>query len=510
MNGNISANKTIAKNTLFLYFRLFATLLIGLYTSRIVLRELGITDYGINNVVGSLLSLFTFIQGSLSSASSRFLAFEIGRGKEGNLNKVFCMTINIHILFSIIVIILCETVGLWYVYNLMVIPPHRFTAALIVYQMSLVGSVLSILVVPYNAMIIAQEHMNAFAYLSIINVVFKLLVAYVLCITPIDKLVTFSILTVCFSIIVNILYVIYCNRKFVDCKYRKLWDIPLFKDMMAYSGWTIASYASIVVSQLSNLLVNSFFGPIVNAARAVSVMVQQNVYAFVSNFQVALNPQIIKNYAADNKERVFELVNLSQKISFSLMLILFLPVLTNIDFILDLWLVEVPLYTGPLVILVAISSFFIAIVNPLGVIGEAANRLKLYNSVTVPFYLLSIVVVYIALRMGCSVIQMFLIFSIFDALYFLVALRVIREICNIPIKSQLLFYVRTIIALVISGAFGYFINSLNYSDFYNFIIKLSLSLVMAILIISFVVLSAKERNLLSYYLVNKLRKHSRQ
>lgn len=506
MGYNIAdSNKTIAKNTIFLYIRMFVTLVVGLYTSRIVLRELGIVDYGINNVVGSLLALFTFIQSSLSSASSRFLAFEIGKGEDGNLNNVFCLTINIHLLFAIIVFVLCETFGLWYVYNMLVVPPDRFFAALIVYQMSVIGSMLSILVVPYNAMIIAQEHMGAFAYLSIINVLFKLMVAFILCVTPIDKLITFSILCVCFSCIVNILYLYYCNKRFEDCRYHKLWDAYLFKDMMAYSGWSIASYTPIVINQLSNVLINLFFGPVVNAARAVSSTVQQNVVAFVWNFQVALNPQIIKNYSANNMNRVFELVNISQKISFSLMFVLFLPILTNIEYFLNLWLVEVPQYTAPLVILVAISSIFLTIVNPLGVIVEAANRLKIANLITMPYYVISVLTVYMALYAGCDVITMFSIFALFDAFYFLLSLKITQLICGIPIKSQIFFYCRTLLSVVVGGIVGYFISDIVMTPFIGLVIKVVLSVIVAILIVLFMVLSLTDRMMIKTTIKTKFK-----
>lgn len=506
MSDSVAANKTIAKNTIYLYIRLFATLIIGLYTSRIVLRELGVSDYGINNVVSSLLSLFTFIQGSLSSASSRFFAFSIGKGDVKYLNKVFCITVNIHIFFSILVFFVGESIGLWYIYNVLVVPPDRFFAACVVYQMSIIGSILSILVVPYNAMIIAQEHMNAFAYLGIVNILFKLLVAFILCITPIDKLITLSILGVCFSSLINILYVFYCKSRFRECNYSMMWDKLLVRDMMVYSGWSIVSYAPIVVAQLSNLMVNSFFGPVVNAARAVSLTVQQNVVAFVTNFQVALNPQIIKNFAANNMERVFELVNISQKISFSLMFMLFLPILTNVDYILSLWLVEVPIYTNSLVIIVAISSIFMSIVNPLGVIGEAANRLKLFNSISLPYYVISVMIVYIALYWGCDVILMFSIFTLFDVLYFLVAIRIVRFVCDLPYWNQLIFYLRTILVMIIGSLGSFYINKLLLEPFCGLVIKSILSLFLAILLVEFLVLSSKERSIMHNFIASKLKK----
>lgn len=509
MDNSHAANKKIAKNTIYLYIRMFATLVVGLYTSRIVLRELGITDYGINNVVSSLLTLFTFIQGSLSSAASRFFAFEIGKGEGGDLNKIYCLTVNIHIIFSIAILVLCETLGVWYVNNMLVVPTDRFFAALVVYQMSVIGSILTLMVVPNVAMIIAQEHMSAFAYLSIVNVLFKLLVAYILCVTPIDKLITLSILGVCICGITNMLYVLYCTKIFKEeCKYRRLWDARLFKEMMAYSGWSIASYAPVVVTQLSNLLINAFFGPVVNAARAVANTVQQNVISFVANFQIALNPQIIKNYAANDRKRVFELVNMSQKISFSLMFILFFPILTNVNFLLNLWLVEVPVYTDTLVVLVAISSIFLTIVNPLGVIAEAANRLKIANIIAIPYYAFSVLFVYIALRMGCDVIGMFSLFAIFDILFFLVSLSFTYIICKIPLRNQLFFYFRALLAVLLGCIIGYYIiDSIMIGSFVGFILKTCASVLFSLIIIMFIILSKGERIMVLYLIRGRLRKH---
>lgn len=504
MGDTQNSNKTIAKNTFFLYIRMFFAMIVSLYTSRIILRELGIIDFGINNVVGSVLALFTFIQGSLSSASSRFLAFEIGK-ENGNINKVFCLTLNIHLIFAVLILLLCETVGLWYFYNKLVLPVDRFNAALVVYHMSVIGSVLTLLVIPYNAMIIAQEHMKAFAFLGIINVLFKLLVAYVLCVTPFDKLITNSVLITGFGLLINVMYYCYCKKKFIECNYQKCWDSKLFREILVYSGWSIASYSSVVVSQLSNLLINAFFGPVVNAARAITNTVQQNISSFVLNFQIAVNPQIIKNYASNNFERVFSLTIISQKISFALLYILFLPLLTNIDYILSIWLVEVPAYSNSLVIIISISCVFLTIVNPLSVIAEAANKLKIYNLVSIPYYFISIIVVYVALLSGCDVNVMFLIYAIFDVCYFLVIMRVTHTFISISYRQQLNTFARVFIAVIIGVIYG---SLCDYFELPNalieFFIKAAVSFGFALAVLTSVVLTKNERILVLNVIKSKV------
>lgn len=502
MESKFSSNKTIAINTAFLYIRMFLTVVVTLYTSRIVLRELGIVDFGIYNVVGSLLALLTFIQGSLSSSASRFLAFAIGKEEKGNINTVFCTILNIHFIFAVLLVIVSETIGLWYFYNKLVIPIDRFNAAMWVYQMSIVGSALSLMVVPYNAMIIAHERMKAFAYLSIITVFLKLGIAIALCYTPIDKLITYSLLGVLVNACVNILYYKYCKKQFEASAFKKVWNKPLFKEILVYSAWSIVSYTPLVVTQISNLLVNAFFGPVVNAAKGVASAVQQNVNGFVLNFQIALNPQIIKNYADDDYRRVIELVIMSQKISFVLIYALFIPLLINIRYVLGLWLVEVPEYSEYLVILVSIGGAFLSLTNPLGEIASAANKIKFLNLSTLPYYVISVIVVYIALKFGCSVVTAFIIFTAFDICFFIVVLNVIRKFYDIPVSQQFNTYIRVIVSVVLGLLFGYFVWNINIDGFLGFIVKCILGEVFAISVLLTIFLNGTER-LIAYKIFRK-------
>lgn len=499
------SNKRIVINTIMLYVRMFVTMIVGLYTSRIVLRELGVEDYGLNNVVGSLLSLFTFIQGSLSSSASRFLSFELGKGSKGNLNKVFCMTQNIHFIFALIVLIVAETVGLWYMYNKMVIPPGRFHAAMVVYQLSTLSAIFSIFVVPYNAMIIAQERMKAFAYLSIVNVFAQLFNAFMLCITPFDKLITMAVLTFILAFITRSLYVSYCNKYFPEVRFRRVWDKAIFREMFVFSAWSVCSYSRIIIDQASNVMVNAFFGPVVNAARAVANSVQKATYTFAINFQFALNPQIVKGYAAEDKKRVIELVDMSQKVSFSLLYVVMFPLLVNLHFVLNLWLVEVPEYSEQLVVIICLSYLFVAISNSLDVVAEAANRLKRLNAFNVPYYALSLLVAYLVLRMGGSVVAFYATFALFEAGAYLVKLYAVNGICRLPIAHELWLFARVMFTIVASFGMAYLLMQYFPEGVGGFFLKAFVALCFAIAWIAIVILGQRERQMAITLILKKLK-----
>lgn len=482
---------------------MFAVLLVGLYTSRITLRELGLIDYGLMSVVTSLLTIFTFIQGSLSAAASRFFSFELGRREGGDLHKIFCIIQNIFFGFSILVLIVAETAGLWYFYNKMIIPADRMSACLIVYQLSIVSAIYTILVIPYNAMIIAQERMGAFAYLSIVNVVGRLVMAYILCITPIDKLITFALLTFALNFYIRILYVRYCNKHFRESKYEWLWDKAVFKDIAVYTGWSVVANSRSFIDQASNLLINLFFGPVVNAARSVANTIQSAVYGFVLNFQIAVNPQITKNYAANETNKVHEIVELSQKISFSLFFVILLPLLSNLDAVLDLWLVEVPEYTQPLLMINSLSILFLALANPLSVIPHAANRLKMYNLTTMPVYLLSLPVSYFILKMGASVITLYMLMLSIEILSFILHIHVANKICSISLRSQYLYLVKVVLSIICAAGIIYYMMNYFENGLVAFLEKATISASYAIVWLWIVILNRQDRMSVKNLIISK-------
>ena len=327
-NQTSDNNKRIAKNTLLLYVRMLFMMGISLYTSRVVLNTLGIEDYGIYNVVGGVVAMFGFINGSMSSATQRYITFALGKGDKQRLQTVFSTTLQIHTLIALIIILLGETIGLWFLYNKMQIPADRMDAAFWVLQCSIISTVVMIVSVPYNADIIAHEKMSAFAYISILEVVLKLMIVYMLVIFSFDKLILYSFLILSIQVLIRFCYSIYCNRHFEETKYKNVWDKSLFKEMTGFAGWSMfGNLAGVLFNQGLNMLLNVFFGPVVNAARGVAVQVQNAVQQFVGNFQMALNPQITKTYAQGDLESMHKLMYRSAKFSF------FFTILTLITYI---------------------------------------------------------------------------------------------------------------------------------------------------------------------------------
>ena len=291
-------NKTIAKNTLMLYLRSFLMMGIGLYTSRIILKTLGVTDFGIYNAVGGIIAIVGFISSSLSNATSRFITIAIGKGQQEFINKTFGNIKIIYYLLCVIVVIVGETIGLWFLYGKMDIPEGRMNAAFWVFQYSILSTVIGLICVPYNSAIIAHERMSAFAYISLIDVILKLLICFLLQVIPYDKLIVYASLFFCIEIIDRLIYAIYCNRHFEEVRVKAKIDRKQFKEILSMSGWSLSGNLFWVLNtQGVNLILNVFFGPVVNAARGIAIQVQGVLGQFVSNFQTAINPQITKTYA---------------------------------------------------------------------------------------------------------------------------------------------------------------------------------------------------------------------
>ena len=343
MQNSQQNNKRIAKNTILLYVRMILVMGVTLYTSRIILRALGVSDYGIYNVVGGVVSMFGFINTSLGGASSRFITYALGKGDKEELQKIFNCVVTIHYLIALIVLVLAETIGLWFVTEKLVIPEGREPAAFWVYQSSVLAAFIMLASTPFNGLIIAHERMGAFAYISIFETLSKLLICFLLFIIPFDRLIVYSVLIVLTQTVVRLLYTFYCNKHFEESHYKLVWDKEKSKKIFAYAGWTMNGELAIVgYTQGLNILLNLFFGPVVNASRGIAVQVQGAVMQFFKNFQVAVRPQIIKSYAQGDFSYMHKLVLSCSRYSFYLMLIVSLPVLFQTEYILKLWLGTVP------------------------------------------------------------------------------------------------------------------------------------------------------------------------
>lgn len=394
-------NNQIAKNTLFLYFRMIIITIVGLYTSRVVLNTLGVSDYGIYNLVGGIVTMLSFLNSAMTASSQRFISYELGTNNIFRLKAVFCTSVTIHIIISLIILIIAETVGLWFINNHLNIPEDRMIAANWVYQCSLLTFVVNVLSVPYNSCIVAHEKMAAFAYISILEVFLKLFVVYVLLITSYDKLIVYSILIVCVSIFIRFCYSLYCRRHFEECKYYFTCDKQLFKEMFSFATWSlIGNMGFSFKDQLSNVILNIFYGTTLNAARGIAIQVSTIVNTFSSNLSMALKPQITKQYATGNVEESIKLVYSGSRYTFFLLSIISIPVIINVDYILYLWLGNVPEYTSYFLILSLATSLLYSLSECVTTAIQATGKVKVFQIGICVLMLSELPFGYIFLKMG--------------------------------------------------------------------------------------------------------------
>ena len=396
-------NARIAKNTIFLYFRMILLMAVSLYTSRVVLSTLGIEDYGIYNVVGGIVSMLAFFNGTMSGVTQRYITFAIGERDEEKIQKVFSTALWLHWLIAFVIFIFSETIGLWFVVNKLTIPNDREFATFWVYQFSLLTTIVLVVSIPYNACLIAYEKMSAFAYISITEAIFKLLIVYVISVAGNDKLIVYAALLLFLQLIVRLCYSMYCRRNFPESRAPLRYEKHRLKEMFAYSGWTSLGHLAIVgYTQGLNILLNIFFGPVVNAARGVSVQVQSAVTRFVTNFQMALNPQITKSYAANNLDYMHKLVLYSSKYAFFLMLLLSFPIIINAEYILGLWLGNVPQYTVAFVRLTLVISTIESLKGSVLTSLHATGRIRKVQIIESCSLLMIVPISYLILKSGVA------------------------------------------------------------------------------------------------------------
>ena len=438
MSDTSANNKRIAKNTLLLYVRMLFMMAISLFTSRVILATLGVEDYGIQNVVGGIVAMFGFLNGSMSSATQRYITFALGKGDKDRLQTVFCTALQIHALIAVIIVLLGETVGLWFLYNKMQLPADRMDAAFWVLQCSIVSTVVMIVSVPYNACIIAHEKMSAFAYISVLEAVLKLVIVYLLLVFPFDKLIVLAVLTLIVQLFIRFCYSIYCHRHFEETKYKHVWDKSLFKEMNSFAVWSLWGNLSVVLyTQGLNMILNVFFGPVVNAARAIAVQVQGAVQQFVGNFQMALNPQITKNYASGNLEQMHSLMFRSARFSFLLLFFLSLPVLLETEFILTLWLKTVPENAVVFTQIMICISLIYTTANPCVIANQATGKVKVYQMVVGGILLTILPISYIVLKLGAPAYSVFIVHFCVESVAQFTRMYMLRKLIFLPVRHYL-------------------------------------------------------------------------
>lgn len=428
-------NKRIAKNTMLLYVRMLFIMGVQLYTSRVVLNTLGVVDYGLYNVVGGIVTMFAFLNGAMVTSTQRYITFELGKGNMQRLKEVFTTCVQIHLIISLIIIILGETIGLWFLYEKMVIPDDRFSAAMWVYQLSIFTMCIQVMSVPYNSDIVAHEQMGIFAAISVVEVILKLVVVYMLVIGDFDKLIMYAILIACVQLFIQLLYKGYCNRHFIESKIVRAFDKQLAKEMGKFMGWNIwGNLAATLFGTGLNLLLNVFFGPVVNAARAIAVQVETAIANFSSNFLMAVNPQITKLYAQNNLQDMHKLLFRASKFTFILMLIISLPVVVETDMILKMWLKIVPDYTVIFLRLLLAIVIIDSVARPLMTAAAATGDVKLYQSLIGGILLSIVPIAYIVLKLGGSPASVYVVHLIICIIAFLTRLWIIKPMIKLSIR----------------------------------------------------------------------------
>lgn len=422
--------KKIAKNATFLYIRMFFILICNLIVVKVVLNALGAEDYGINNVVGGIVMMFAFLTSTMTAASQRFFSFELGKKDLEGLSHFFLTTLWGYLGIAAIVLIVAETIGLWFVINKLTILPSRLDAAIWVYQSSIISFIFGILAIPFNSIIIAREKMNVYAYIGILEVILRLCVAYTLFIYFGDRLKFYAILQAFALSIPSFIYIIWGCSRFDECKIKKYWNKKIFKEIFSYSCWNLfGAMASILRSQGINILLNIFFGPIVNASRAIAYQVSSAINQFVLNFFKAVQPQIVKSYAANERKQMLELVYTSSKYCFYLLFILALPVFIGTPFILSVWLGNIPENTVIFTRLVIILALIESTIYPLQTALMSTGNIKWYQIITGGLLLLNLPISWLFLYVG---------FEATSTFYVAIIIALISQISRVIFMKKML------------------------------------------------------------------------
>lgn len=435
---NSADNKRIAKNAVALYLRMFVTMGVALYASRVVLQTLGETDYGIYSVVGGVVAMVGFLNGAMASATQRYLNVGIARRDAARLKETFRTAAQVHIVIALLVLVISETVGLWFVTSKLVFPAERMEAALWVFQFAIASAMMGIASLPFSAAIIAHERMSVFAYISMGDAALKLGIVYLLVAAPTDKLVFYSASLCLVSALNFAVNIAYCRRCFSEVGFSFRVDGPLLREMSVFAGWSLwGNVAGVMFTQGVNILLNLYFGPAVNAARGIAVQVQGAISGFVGNVQTALNPQITKSYAVGDLRRMHSLMFASSKFCFSLLLVLLLPFALEADYVLGLWLGVVPAHTSAFVRLLAVVMLVETLANPYMIANQATGRVRLYQSVCGGLLLCIVPLSWLALKLGGSPESVYVVHCSIAVVTQLLRVTLMRRLIDLPLAKYL-------------------------------------------------------------------------
>ena len=499
MTDTSANSKRIAKNTLMLYFRMLLVMATTLYTSRVVLNSLGIEDYGIYNVIGGMTIMFGFFQSSLSNATQRYLNVALGQKDKIEASHVFSLSQLIYFCFSIVTVIIAELIGLWLIYHKLTIPPDRLCPALWVFHTTIISLFFTINGIVYNSVLIANENMKAYAYLGIIEAVLKLLIALALNMAAIDKLKLYAVLYMLVTISVQAFYAITCLRKYEESHFRYYWDKTTFKEMAGFIGWNgIGTSAWSLNHQGINILYNIFFGPIVNAANGIATQVNGAVTKFSMNFYTAVQPQIVKSYAAGDYQYFRSLIHNSSRYSFYLMLLLSLPIMFRIDYILQLWLGTVPENANSFVIWILIYSLINTLTNPFWMAIQAVGKLKNYIIIGSAVFFLAFPISYICFKFQMPAITALQVLAIIRIIYLFTILQITNSYVKIGISGYITHTLLPIAKVAIaSTSIIYFITNFFPQSFIGLLITLLISTIVQAISIYYLGLRKEEKKLIS-------------
>lgn len=498
-NDNTANNKRIAKNTLLLYGRMLLMMVLSLITSRVVLNALGVDDYGIYNVVGGVVAMFSILSSSLSAAISRYITFELGKGNLEKLKRVFSTAVNVQIFIIIVITILLESIGLWFLNYKMVIPSDRLYAANWVFQFSVITFAINLWSVPYNASIIAHEKMEAFAYISIFDALAKLGIAYLILKNPIDRLIYYGFLILLAGVVQRFLYSYYCKKHFEECRYSFVFDKAITKEMFGFAGWNFIGASSAVLrDQGGNVIMNLFFGTGVNAARGVAMSVNSAVVSFVTNFMMAINPQITKNYAKGDFDYMFKLAFQGARLSFYILLLLALPIMFTAPYLLKLWLGIVPDHAASFTVLVLVFALSETLANPLVTVMLATGNIRNYQIIVGGCQLLNLPLSYLILRIGYPPESIFIVAIIVSIICEMTRLIMLRSMVGLSVSTFMKeVYFNVIIVTLISCIVPFVVTRyLSIYNFFTFAIVVCMAFLSAACTIYFVGCSNKDRQLI--------------
>lgn len=504
----MSDSKRIAKNTLMLYFRQILIMLVSLYTVRVVLNVLGAEDYGIYNVVAGVVTMFSFLGNAMATASQRYFSFDLGKNDNEHLKTTFSVTFQIYILLALFVVLIAETLGIWFVNHKLVIPEERLTAANWIFQAAIISFLLTLITTPYMAAIIAHENMKVYAYVSIVEVILRFSIVFVLKIFPYDKMILYGLLLTIVSIIITFVYRLYCYKYYFECKVRFIKDYDLFKEIVTYSCWNLfGASVTVVKNQVMNVMLNLFFGPVVNAARGIAFQVNSAVVSFSHNFSTALRPQIIKAYSIKDEKTALDYVYAGSKATFFLMYIFFLPLNFEMDFVLTLWLKNVPEYTVLFTQLVLIDALIDCVGYPVMTLAHATGKIKMYQGVVGGIILLNLPVSYSLLKFGLEPHGVLIISIIITTIASIVRLFIVQRI---SIFSVWLYFKKVVvpcavITIITCFVMFFIIDYLGYGWIKFFLVVL-FSIIICSLTFFILGLTTKERLLLKNYMLKKLKR----